>query len=129
VANPRLRRARFDRHPLATICAALDLTHGNAWWTRPPWYRHKERGSLRDIKGVLTEATEHFSQLDWQSPTFEKPGYKRPGGELEEVKGRREALEKATGAGGGGSSEQQTAESNQPSVDSSSGGRELTPDD
>jgi hypothetical protein len=54
--------------------AALDLAHGSAWWSKPPWYQHKRRGSVRDIKRVLTGATEEFSQLDWHSLTFEKLG-------------------------------------------------------
>jgi hypothetical protein len=57
---------------LRVMGAALDLTHRDAWFSRPPWYRHKRRGSLRDIKGVLTGAREHFSQLDWHRTTFEK---------------------------------------------------------
>jgi hypothetical protein len=67
---------------LRVLGAALDLAHGDAWWTKPPWYRHKRRGSVRDIKRVLRRATEHFSQLDWQNPTFEKPAGVRPRGRL-----------------------------------------------
>ena len=58
---------------LRVLGAALDLAHGDAWWRRPPWYRHKKRGSVRDIKGMLIEAKEQFSQLDWHRPTLEKP--------------------------------------------------------
>jgi hypothetical protein len=65
---------------LRVLGAALDLAHGDTWWTKPPWYRHKQRGSLRDIKRVLTEAKEDFSQLDWQRLTFTKPARVRAGG-------------------------------------------------
>lgn len=43
-----------------------------AWWPKPPWYRHKQRGSLRDVKHLLTEAREHFSQLRWESTTLQE---------------------------------------------------------
>ena len=65
---------------LRVMGAALDLAHGDVWWSKPPWYPHKRRGSLRDIKRVLTEAREHFSQLHWHRPTFEKPAGPRAEG-------------------------------------------------
>ena len=76
---------------LRVLGAALDLAHGDAWWRRPPWYRHKRRGSLRDIKRVLTEATQHFLQLDWQGSTFERPAAVRPGGRTTPTSLRRAA--------------------------------------
>jgi len=65
---------------LRVLGAALNLAYGDVWWSRPPWYPHKRRGSVRDIKRVLAKAAEHFSQLDWQRPTFEKPVRVRAGG-------------------------------------------------
>ena len=62
---------------LRVMGAALDLAHGESWFSRPPWYRHKKRGSLRDIKRVLRDATEEFSQLDWHAPTFENSAHGR----------------------------------------------------
>ena len=51
----------------------LDLAEGDAWWGKPPWYRQKQRGSLRDVKRVIVEARGHFSQLNRRGATFEKP--------------------------------------------------------
>jgi len=64
---------------LRVLGTALDLAHGDAWWTKPPWYPQKRRGSVRDIKRLLVEAKVEFSQLDWHSPTFEKPACLRAG--------------------------------------------------
>lgn len=61
---------------LRVLGAALDLTYGDAWFSRPPWYRRKRHGSLRDIKGLLTDAAEHFSQLLCKRTTFVKPAFK-----------------------------------------------------
>ena len=43
---------------------------------------YKKRGSVRDIKRLLVEAEEEFSQLHWQRPTFEKPACLRAGGRV-----------------------------------------------
>ena len=56
---------------LRVLGAVLDLAHGETWWSQPPWYRHKRRGSLRDMKRVIIQAGKHFSQLDWHRATFE----------------------------------------------------------
>lgn len=65
---------------LRVLGAALNLAYGDAWWSRPPWYPQKRRGSLRDIKRMLTEAREHFSQLYWHRPTLEKSARLHAGG-------------------------------------------------
>jgi hypothetical protein len=58
---------------LRMLAQRLQLAEGDAWWHKPPWYPQKQRGSLRDIKRVIVEARDHFSQLDWQRLTSEKP--------------------------------------------------------
>ena len=57
---------------LRVLGAGLDLARGDGWWGKPPWYPQKRRGSLRDVKRLLVGAKEHFSQLEWQRPIFEK---------------------------------------------------------
>ena len=61
-----------DMTLLRLLGERLNLQHGDAWWSRAPWYRHKHRGSLRDVKRVIVQAGSHFSQLNWHSTTFEK---------------------------------------------------------
>lgn len=51
----------------------LDARQSEAWWPKAPWYRQKQRGSLRDVKRLLGQSREHFSQLPWDRLTFEKP--------------------------------------------------------
>jgi len=58
---------------LRALGQRLNLAEGEAWWAKPPWYRQKRRGSLRDLKRVIVQAGRHFSQLDWHRPTFKKP--------------------------------------------------------
>ena len=43
------------------------------WWPKPPWYRQKKRGSLRDIKRLLKEALRGFSRFDLERSNMEKP--------------------------------------------------------
>ena len=42
------------------------------WWPKPPWYRQKKRGSLRDIKRLLKEALRGFSRFDLERSNIEK---------------------------------------------------------
>ena len=74
----RRLQLRLPAMPLLRVMgAALDLAHVESWFSRPPWYRHKNRGFLRDIRDVLAGAREHFSQVDWNGPTFEKARWVR----------------------------------------------------
>lgn len=57
---------------LRAIQELLDAQQGDPWWSRPPWYRQKQRGSLRDLKRLVGEACRHFPQLARESPTSEK---------------------------------------------------------
>jgi len=57
---------------LRVLGQRLDLAEGDAWWSKPPWYPQKQRGSLRDVKRVIVGSRTHFSQLDWHRTTFEK---------------------------------------------------------
>jgi hypothetical protein len=50
----------------------LDAQQGEPWWPRPPWYRQKRHGSLRDVKRLVGEAQRHFTQLPRQGLTSEK---------------------------------------------------------
>ncbi len=42
------------------------------WWPKPPWYRQKIRGSLRDIKRLLKEALRGFSRFDFERSNMGK---------------------------------------------------------
>lgn len=39
------------------------------WWPKPPWYRQKARGSIRDVLRMMRRARAEFSQLDWRDLT------------------------------------------------------------
>ena len=54
------------------VAKRLDTHSDQPWWPRPPWYPQKQRGSLRDVKRLIVEARNHFSQLDWRNPTCDK---------------------------------------------------------
>jgi hypothetical protein len=58
---------------LRALQELLDAQQSAPWWSKPPWYRQKRRGSLRDVKRLVGEACRHFPQLDWGTPTLEKP--------------------------------------------------------
>jgi hypothetical protein len=67
---------------LRALGERLELAEGDAWWPKPPWYCQKQRGSFRDLKLIVTDAAEHFSQLDWHRPTLEKPACRALSGQL-----------------------------------------------
>jgi hypothetical protein len=50
----------------------LDAQRSEAWWPKPPWYRQKQHGSLMDVKRLLGEARERFSQLPWESTNLQE---------------------------------------------------------
>jgi hypothetical protein len=67
---------------LRILAQRLDQIEGDAWWPKPPWYRQKTKGSLRDAKRIIVGAGKHFSQLDWRNLTSEKPSCTRVGGQI-----------------------------------------------
>jgi len=48
---------------LRILAIQLDTNQEERWWPKPPWYRQKKRGSLKDIKSLLKEALRDFSQV------------------------------------------------------------------
>jgi len=57
---------------LRALQELLDAQQSDPWWSKPPWYRQKQRGSLRDVKRLVEEAWRHFPQLGRESLTLEK---------------------------------------------------------
>ena len=57
---------------LRALQELLDAHQSAPWWSKPPWYRQKQHGSLTDAKRLVGEACRHFPQLGRQSPTLEK---------------------------------------------------------
>jgi hypothetical protein len=52
------------------LAQRLDGLQGEVWWDKPPWYRQKRHGSIRDVKRLMMSAREDFSQLDWRTLIF-----------------------------------------------------------
>jgi hypothetical protein len=48
---------------LRILAIQLEAGQEERWWPKPPWYRQKKRGSLRDVKRLLKAALGDFSQV------------------------------------------------------------------
>ena len=57
---------------LRILSTQLGQIQEERWWPKPPWYRQKKRGSLRDVKHLLKEALRDFSRFDLESSNIGK---------------------------------------------------------
>jgi len=50
----------------------LDLAEGDAWWAKPPWYRHEQRGPFTAIKRLFAQARVHLFAARLAKPDLRK---------------------------------------------------------